>query len=183
MRVFVFVLSKKGEPLMPTSPANAKRLLKQGKAKVVKRTPFTIQLNYATGETKQDITLGVDTGYKAIGLSAVSDGKELFASKVELRTDNNHFIKFVRKCNRSLFKTNFLKGGKRKVRTIKEAFGFRRWDKVLYGKIECFIYGLRSSGYFDVRCLTGEKIDTSVKYADLKLIEPFKTWRIAISIC
>jgi len=405
--MLVYVLSKNGKPLMPTTPANARLLLKQGKAKVVKRTPFTIQLAYSSNSYKQDVVLGVDTGYKHVGLSAVSEGKELFSSEAELRTDivkllserrqyrrtrrnrlwyrkprfnnrvkskkqgwlapsvqhrldshiklinfvrsilpvskinieaaafdiqkiknhdisgvdyqngeqkgfwnireyvlyrDNHtcqycgkskdtvlnvhhiesrrtggnrpdnlitlcekchkdyhrgkikleikkhngfkaetlmsiirwklvnklrdlgnivnitygyitksnrialglakthtndafciaegdkqdklnqsyFIKFVRKCNRSLFKANLLKGGKRKVNTIKQAFGFRRFDKVIYGKIECFIYGLRSSGYFNIRRLTGEKINASVKHTNLRLIETFKTRRIAL---
>ncbi len=408
--MLVYVLSKDGEPLMPCKEAKTRKLLRDGKARVVKRTPFTIQLEWDCECQVQPVTLGVDTGYKNVGLSAVSDDKELFSSEVELRTDipkllserrqyrrtrrnrlwyrksrfnnrtrpegwlapsikhkldshikavnfvssvlpvssitaeaaafdiqklknpdisgveyqngeqkdfwnvreyvlhrdghicqsckgkskdkilnvhhithrtdggtdkqdnlltlcetchkayhegkielkvkkfkgfkaetvmsilrwkivdrlrelnnivsvtygyitksgrialklekshtndafciaggtvqervsGNYFIKFVRKCNRSLFKANLLKGGKRKVNTIKRAFGFSRWDKVICGKIEYFIYGLRSSGYFDIRCLTGEKIDASVKYTDLKLIEPFKTWRIAISIC
>ena len=83
----VFVLNMRGKPLMPTTAGKARKLLKKGLAKVIMRTPFTIQLTYATGEVRQDITLGVDTGYKNIGLSAVSDAKELFRSEVELRTD------------------------------------------------------------------------------------------------
>jgi len=82
----VFVLNMRNEPLMPTTVGKARKLLKMGKAKVVKRYPFTIQLCYATGETKQDVVLGVDTGYKNVGLSAVSEKKELFSSEMELRT-------------------------------------------------------------------------------------------------
>ena len=406
--MLVYVLSKNGKPLMPCKPAKARKLLKAGKATVVKRTPFTIQLNWETEEQVQNVVLGVDTGYKNVGLSAMTEKEELFSSEVKLRTDipkllsekrqyrrtrrnrlwyrparflnrgnkkdgwlapsvehkfNEHikavnlvksilpvssitvesaafdiqkiknpdisgteyqngeqagfwnvreyvlyrdghkcqhcggkskdkilnvhhvisrtdggtnkpdnlitlcekchkdyhagkielnikkskgfkaetimsilrwkivdrlmelgnvvnvtygyltksnridlklnkshindafviaggngweklnyfyFVKFVRRCNRSLFKANMLKGGKRKVNTIKEAFGFKRWDKVLYNGIECFIYGLRSSGCFDIRLLTGEKIGASVKYTNLRLIESFKTWRIAL---
>ena len=405
--MLVYVLSKNGKPLMPTTPANARLLLKQGKAKAVQRTPFTIQLTFSSNSYKQEVVLGVDTGYKHVGLSAVSDNKELFSAESELRTDivkllserrqyrrtkrnrlwhrktrflnrgskkkgwlppsvqhkldshiklinfvksilpvsqvnvevaafdiqkikntdiegtdyqngeqkgfwnireyvlyrDNHtcqscngkskdkvlnvhhiesrqtggdrpdnlitlcetchkdyhrgkielpvkknngfkaesvmsiirwklatklkdlgnivnitygyitksarialklekshsndafciaggttqsklnrsyFIKFVRKCNRSLFKANLLKGGRRKVNTIKQAFGFHKFDKVLYDKIECFIYGLRSSGYFDIRHLTGEKINASVKHTNLRLVETFKTTRIAL---
>ena len=407
--MLVYVLSKDGKPLMPTNSAKARLMLKQGRAKVVKRTPFTIQLIYGSYGYTQNITLGVDTGYKKVGLSAVSDKEELFNSEVELRTDipkllsekrqyrrtrrnrlwyrparflnrvkskkkgwlapsvehrlnehikavnfvnsilpvssiaieaaafdiqkiknpdlsgveyqngeqggfwnvreyvlyrdghtcqscsgkskdkvlnvhhikhrgdggtdkpdnlitlcetchklyhkgklelkvkkskafkaetvmsilrwkivnrlrelgnivsvtygyitksgrialklakshtndayviaggtaqerasGNYFIRFVRKCNRSLFKANFLKGGRKIVNTIKQAFGFRRWDKVIYGGVECFIYGLRSFGYFDIRYLTGEKISASVKYNKLRLVEHFKTWRIAL---
>ncbi len=83
----VFVLNMRGKPLMPTTAGKARKLLKKGLAKVVRRSPFTIQLKFATGETKQDVKLGVDTGYKHIGLSAISDTKELFSAEVELRTD------------------------------------------------------------------------------------------------
>lgn len=72
---------------MPTIPAKARKLLKQGRAKVVKREPFTIQLLYATGETKQDITLGIDAGSKIVGISATTDENELFSAELELRND------------------------------------------------------------------------------------------------
>lgn len=72
---------------MPCQPSKARRLLKDGKAKVVRRTPFTVQLTIATGETVQPITLGVDSGYVHIGLSAVSEKEELLAADVELRSD------------------------------------------------------------------------------------------------
>ena len=38
----VYVINKHGRPLMPCSPAKARHLLDEGKAKVKKRTPFTI---------------------------------------------------------------------------------------------------------------------------------------------
>lgn len=72
---------------MPCSPAKARHLLKEKKAVVIRRTPFTIQLTIATGETKQPVSLGVDAGYKHVGLSASSAKAELYASEVELRQD------------------------------------------------------------------------------------------------
>ena len=83
----VFVLNMRGQPLMPCSPAKARHLLKAGKAVVKRRTPFTIQLRIATGETKQNVTLGVDAGAKHVGLSAATEKEEVFASEVELRQD------------------------------------------------------------------------------------------------
>lgn len=83
----VYVLNQRKEPLMPTTPRKARLLLKEGKAKVVKREPFIIQLLYATGEAKQDIILGVDAGSKKIGLSATTDKQELFSAELELRND------------------------------------------------------------------------------------------------
>lgn len=57
---YVYVLNKHGEPLMPCSPGKARLLLKQQKAHVIKRTPFTIKLLYGSTGYKQPITLGVD---------------------------------------------------------------------------------------------------------------------------
>jgi hypothetical protein len=85
--MFVFVKNKRGEPLMPCSPRKARVLLKEGEAKVVKLTPFTIQLTIPTGETKQEIILGVDSGFTHVGLSAVSVKEELFSADVLLRSD------------------------------------------------------------------------------------------------
>jgi len=81
------VINMHGEPLMPTKPQKARKLLEQGKAKVVCRMPFTIQLNYATGETKQSVVLGVDAGYSEIGFSVVSEDKELLSGEVQLKND------------------------------------------------------------------------------------------------
>jgi N6-L-threonylcarbamoyladenine synthase len=83
----VYVLNKRGKPLMPCSAQKARILLKKGEANVVKRTPFTIQLTKQTGEAKQCVKLGVDPGYKHVGLSAVTDKKELISFDSEIRTD------------------------------------------------------------------------------------------------
>lgn len=84
----VYVISKNGLPLMPTeNHAKVRILLKNKKAEVIKRCPFTIQLAYDSTNYTQDITLGVDAGSKHIGLSATTKNKELFASDVELRND------------------------------------------------------------------------------------------------
>jgi len=393
------VLNMRGRPLMPTTPRKARILIKEGKAKVVQRTPFTIQLLYATGETKQDVTLGIDAGYSTVGFSAVTTDRELIAGELNLRSDikrlldkrrvyrrsrrsrkwyreprfnnrakekgwlapsilhklNSHIKlieklkkilpitriiievasfdtqkmqkpeisgveyqqgelqgyevreyllqKFGRKCaycgkkdvpleiehiipksrggsdrvsnltischecnqakgnqtaeefghpkiqskaekslkatvfmnfvrsrivdllecdqtfgyitkhdrielglpkshandafviaggggqtrsdsiiigkqvrrqNRSLYKANFLKGGRLKRNTVKEVKGFRRFDKVKYGNKECFVHGLRSSGYFDLRSADGSKISASVNSKKLTLLERAK---------
>lgn len=390
------VLNMRGEPLMPTTPRKARKLLEEGKAKVVSRTPFVIQLLYPTGEAKQDVTLGIDAGYSKIGYSAITATEELIAGELELRSDikrllekrrayrrtrrnrlwhrkpgfwkstkkegwlapsiqhkldshiklierlkkilpvteivvevatfdphkmqkpeingveyqqgtlqgynarnyllekwqrkcaycgakeipleiehivpksrggsdrisnltlscskcnkakgnqtaaefgyqkiqeqakqslkaatfmnvvrwklvnhfkclwtygyitkywrikegldkshiNDAFViaggkaqnragsniigKQVRRQNRSLYKANIQKGGKLKRNTVKEVKGFRRWDKVLYGKKECFIFGLRSSGYFNLKTIGGEKVRDSVSYKKLTFLE------------
>ena len=77
---------------MPCSSAKARILLKEKKAVVKRRTPFTIQLTIATGETTQPVTLGVDAGYKHVGLSASTKKAELYASEIELRQDVSELL-------------------------------------------------------------------------------------------
>ncbi|MBQ2637439.1 MAG: HNH endonuclease [Methanobrevibacter sp.] len=85
--MFVYVLNKNGKALMPCKPQKARILLKEKKAKVINRTPFTIQLLYGSSGYKQPVNLGVDAGSKCIGLSATTDKQELFKATVELRQD------------------------------------------------------------------------------------------------
>ena len=83
----VYVLSKEGSPLMPTRPAVARLLLKDGKAKVAKRVPFTIKLLVDTTEYTQEVVAGMDTGSKTIGCAAVANGKVVYQSEVQIRQD------------------------------------------------------------------------------------------------
>ena len=84
----VYVLNQNGQPLMPTkNHAKVRVLLKHGKAKVVNKCPFTIQLLYSSTNYTQRVTLGVDSGSKHIGLSATTKNKVLFESDVELRNN------------------------------------------------------------------------------------------------
>ena len=146
------------------------------KDKIVNRL---IELGNAVNVTYGYLTKPIRIALK-LGKSHINDAFVIAGGDKQEKLNCSYFIKFVRKCNRSLFKANLLPTGIRKRNTIKQAFGFQRFDKVLHCGIECFIYGLRTSGYFDVRLLTGEKINASVKYTNLKLIERFKTLRIAL---
>lgn len=84
----VYVLDREGRPLMPTKRhGKVKHLLNEGRAKVVKRTPFTIQLLYESTHYTQDIILGVDAGSKVIGMSASTEKEEVYAAEVTPRND------------------------------------------------------------------------------------------------
>lgn len=85
----VYVISQDGKPLMPTIRyAKVRRLLRDEKAEMIKREPFTIKLLYKTKEEiMQPINLGVDAGSKMIGLSATTEKRELFKAEYELRND------------------------------------------------------------------------------------------------
>ncbi|HEY4385216.1 MAG TPA: RNA-guided endonuclease IscB, partial [Ktedonobacteraceae bacterium] len=85
----VYVLSLDDVPLMPCQPVIARLLLKQGKAKVRRRTPFAIQLLAPPEQVyTQSLTHGIDTGSSVIG-SAVSNvsGSVLYLSEVHVRND------------------------------------------------------------------------------------------------
>jgi len=69
---------------MPTTPRKARVLLKEGKAEVVQRNPFTIRLLYKSGNATQPVTLGIDSGYLNIGFSVVTKKEELIAGEVKL---------------------------------------------------------------------------------------------------
>lgn len=85
--MYVYVLDYHGEPLMPCSPRKARLLLKERRAKVVRRTPFVVQLVCGSSGYKQKVSLGVDAGSKHIGLSACTEKRELYKEELTPRND------------------------------------------------------------------------------------------------
>jgi N6-L-threonylcarbamoyladenine synthase len=90
--------------------------------------------------------------------------------------DYYYYQKKVRNHNRQIHKCTIQKGGIRKSNQApKYVYGHQLFDKVLYNGIECYIFGRRSSGYFDLRLLDGTKISAGVSSKKLKLLECRKT--------
>lgn len=87
--------------------------------------------------------------------------------------DGTHYLlKFVRRNNRQLHKATIRKGGKRQRNTApKYVSGFRLFDCVTYQGKRCFVFGRRSSGYFDLRTLDGNKVHASASYKHLKSVQ------------
>ena len=83
--------------------------------------------------------------------------------------------KKIRCHNRQIHKQKICKGGNRKLNQAPyEVKGFRLFDKVGCGNLECFIFGRRSSGYFDIRKLDGTKVHAGISCNKLKLLETAK---------
>ena len=72
---------------MPCSPGKARRLLKNNKAKVVSKLPFTIKLLYGSSQYKQPIIAGMDTGSRVIGTAAISSGRVIYQAEIHIRQD------------------------------------------------------------------------------------------------
>lgn len=105
-------MNLENEPLMPCTPVIARLLLKGGKAKCIRRTPFTIKLTYETTNHVQKVTLGVDTGSGRVGVAAVTDnGKVIYMSEVDVRQDITDKMKrrAVYRRNRRNRKTRYRK--------------------------------------------------------------------------
>ena len=88
--MMVYVLDMNGQPLMPThNGAKVRVLLKQKRAKVISKCPFTIKLLYESTNFTQSLTLGVDTGSKYVGSAVINDvtSEIIYESQTELRDD------------------------------------------------------------------------------------------------
>jgi len=83
----VDVINQNGNLLMPCKPAKARKLLRDGKAKSVKRVPFTIQLAWDCEENLQAITIGIDKGSKITGFGAIANGEILMSGYIKHRTE------------------------------------------------------------------------------------------------
>lgn len=95
MSNFVFILDKNKQPLDPTHPAKARKLLKTGQAKVFRRYPFTLIVQDL--EEKDCVThsyqLKIDPGSQTTGLAILQNNQVLWGA--ELRCDLNWSVESV----------------------------------------------------------------------------------------
>lgn len=83
----VFVLDRRGEPLMPCSEKRARLLLARGRARVHRMVPFVIRLvdRKVADCTLQPLRLKLDPGSKATGLALVRDTGHVKAETGEVQ--------------------------------------------------------------------------------------------------
>ncbi len=81
----VFVLDKNKKPLNPTHPARARKLLKNGRAKVFKRFPFTIILQDVEGGEVNNCQLKIDPGSKTTGLAILQGNRVVWGAELTHR--------------------------------------------------------------------------------------------------
>lgn len=92
-KTIVYVVNKKGKPLMPTTRCGyVYRLMKSGKAVPINNNPFTIRLKYETPDVVQNLYYGNDSGRENIGVGVSDkDGNGVFFA--ELQTHNKSIKK------------------------------------------------------------------------------------------
>ncbi len=90
----VAVISSTNIRLMPTSAYRPRRLLKEGKAVIAKRRPFTIRLTERKTGAVQPVEVCMDTGYVHIGTSVKSEKYEYLAVQADtLKDEKEHHTK------------------------------------------------------------------------------------------
>lgn len=85
MSNFVLVLDITKKPLNPVHPGQARRLLKQGKATVFRRYPFTIILKEEVTEKSKNIVLKLDPGSKFTGIALVQNNQVIGGAELQHR--------------------------------------------------------------------------------------------------
>ena len=77
-----------------------------------------------------------------------------------------------RRHNRQIHKANLLSGGRKKLNQAPYLVkGFRLFDKVEYLGQECFVFGRRSSGSFDIRLIDGTRVHPGINYKKLRFLD------------
>lgn len=86
MNNVVFVLDTEKRPLTPCRPAQARRLLREGKAAVFRRYPFTLILKEARPDAAvKPLTVKLDPGAKVTGLALVDASRVLLSAELTHR--------------------------------------------------------------------------------------------------
>jgi 5-methylcytosine-specific restriction endonuclease McrA len=82
MSNFALVLNSNKQPLDPIHPGTARRLLKAGKATVLRMYPFTIVHKQEVNQTPTPIEIKLDPGSKTTGIALVQAGKVIWAAEL-----------------------------------------------------------------------------------------------------
>src|SRR2546425_8018005 len=83
----VYVISQNGYPLMPCKPAKARKLLRDGKAKILRSSPFTIGLLWDCEGYVQEVVVGIDKGSTVTGICCIGNEEILLSAEIEHRRD------------------------------------------------------------------------------------------------
>ena len=115
------------------------------------------------------------SGKKSYLLNHMMDARCISGNPKAASNGVAYYQKKVRRHNRQIHKSSIMRGGYRKRNQAPyEVMGYRLFDKVRWKGQACFIFGRRSTGRMDIRHLDGMRVNASVSYKNLRLLEMHK---------
>lgn len=96
----VFVIDTNKNPCLAVHPAEARILLKTGKAAVFKRMPFTIILKEPRPPTEKRYRIKIDYGSRHTGLALLDGNNVMWLGQIEHRTNVRELLDKRRGCRR-----------------------------------------------------------------------------------
>lgn len=173
----VFVLSKDNRPLMPCSARKARILVKQNKAAVVSKLPYTIQLNYGTRGYTQELELGIDTGDQNIGIGLTQRTKVLMKMEIELRKSMEKKVLLTTRREyrrgRRYRKTRY-RHCKFKHKTVRRYMYNPKKEKMMWMKVDTTYASSRADGWLPPSIQS--KVDHHIQWISRFLVVlPYKT--------
>ncbi len=85
MSNYVFIIDTNKKPLLPVHPGTARHLLKNGKAAVFHRYPFTLILKAESTEAVRDIQFKIDPGSKTTGIALTQGAYVIWGAELSHR--------------------------------------------------------------------------------------------------
>ncbi len=85
MSNYVFVIDTNKKPCNPVHPGTARKLLKEGKAAVFRRYPFTLILKIESTEPVREIQLKIDPGSKTTGIALTQGTNVIWGAELSYR--------------------------------------------------------------------------------------------------
>src|SRR5215470_7227335 len=89
----ILIVDAERRPLMPTTPARARLMLKRGQAAILRRFPLVLILKTARPDAVVDLLrVKLDPGSKTSGIAVVNDttGEVVWAAEIAHRGDQVH---------------------------------------------------------------------------------------------
>ena len=129
---YVYVLGIDGNHQMPTKrKRHILKLLNTGKARIVEKVPFTVQLKYQNTPVLQPIVLAEDPGRTNIGVAVLSQfGDLIFSAVVETRNKEIKKLMADRKAHRQASRRGERKARQRLAKKYGTIDGRENRDKL-----------------------------------------------------
>ncbi len=132
----IFVLNKDKKPLSPCHESVARKLLKDGKAVIHKKYPFTIRLKeLKTTENDSNFRLKIDYGSRHTGLAILNESKVIWLAQIHHKTnikknmDSRRAMRRTRRNRKTRYRQARFNDRKRKEGWCQRRFNFPHFGR------------------------------------------------------